>query len=188
VNIAIIGTGNVGGAIARSAGRAGHSVVLSSADRAEAEQVAAATGATLAASNPDAVDAADIAILAVPADAYGDFGTELRDALVGKTVIDVANRPTPDPQRAGCASHAEEFQEALPEARVVKALSTVFAARQADPRIEGRRPDGYVAPRHDDGARPPRQEGRSAARGSVPRRKRGRIGHRPRAVHARDHQ
>ena len=145
MNIAIIGTGNVGGALARSARRAGHAVTVSSADRAQAEELAGTTGATVAGSNREAVEGAAVTILAVPAEAYDDLATELADALVGKTVIDVANRPTPDPARADCTSHAEELQANCPGAHVVKAFNTVFASRQAEPQIEGRRADGYVA-------------------------------------------
>jgi predicted dinucleotide-binding enzyme len=136
-HLGVGGTGNVGGADRPLGGRAGHSVVLSSADRAEAEQVAAATGATLAASYREAVEAADIAILAVPADVYGDVATGARRGTSRQDGHRCREPTTPDAQRVGCTSHAEDLQEAVREARVVKALNTVFAARQADPLIEG---------------------------------------------------
>ena len=145
MKVAIIGSGNVGSALADAATRAGHQVTISSADHAAAREVATATGARLAASNSEALEAADMAIVAIPADAFGDLVAELGGALEGMTVVDVANRPTPDPSRPGCASHAEEFQAAAPTARVVKAINTVFSARQADPVVGGLRVDGYVA-------------------------------------------
>ena len=38
----------------------------------------------------------------------------LREALAHKGVVDVANRPTPDPSRPDCTSHAEEFRRQYP--------------------------------------------------------------------------
>ena len=145
MDVAIIGSGNVGGALAASMARAGHAITISSNDRTEAEQVAASTGARLVESNREAVQGADVTIVAIPPDAFADLAAELRDALSGKTVVDVANRPTPDPAREGCTSHAEEFQASVPDARVIKAFNTVFAARQAQPDLAGVRADGFVA-------------------------------------------
>ena len=153
MNIAIIGSGNVGSALAQAATKAQHTVTIGSADHAQAEGVASATGARVARSNRDAVEAGDITIVAIPADAFGDLASEVGDAFMGRTVVDVANRPTPDLSRPGCASHAEEFQEMVPDARVVKAINTVFAARQADAMVDGLRADGYVAGDDDEAKR-----------------------------------
>ncbi len=150
MNIAIIGSGNVGGALARSSTRARHTVTISSTNRAEAEQVAQSTGATVAGSNAEAARSADITILAVPADTVADVAAELGEAIDGRTVIDVTNRPTPGPDIGRCTSVAEEVQARVPNAHVVKAINTVFAARQADPEIDGMHADGYVAGNDED--------------------------------------
>src|SRR5665647_444350 len=60
MNIAIIGAGNVGRALATSALRAGHSVTVSSSSGDSAATVARETGATAAASNREAVEGADL--------------------------------------------------------------------------------------------------------------------------------
>jgi predicted dinucleotide-binding enzyme len=145
MNVAIIGAGNVGSALAGASVRAGHPVTITSADPAETEATASAVGARPVSSNREAAEGADIIILAVPANAVVDLVTELGDALSGKTVVDVTNRPTPDLSRDTCTSTAEEIQAAVPNAHVVKALNTVFAARQADAVLAGDRADGYVA-------------------------------------------
>jgi len=79
----------------------------------------------------------------VPYTAEPGVAAEIRDAVAGKPVIDVANPMTPD--LSGSASEtsaAEELQAQLPDAHVVKAFNTIFASNQADPRPDV---DGYVA-------------------------------------------
>src|SRR3954447_15575829 len=100
MQVAIIGAGNVGKSLARSIVEAGHAVTISSSDSADAEAVAASTGATAAATNAEAVRGADVVVLAVPTAAIEDVARNLGDALDGKVVVDVANRPTPDPTGA----------------------------------------------------------------------------------------
>ena len=146
MDIAIIGAGNVGRSLAHSIVAAGHSVAISSHDPARAAAVAEETGATAVRSNMDAVKGADVVILAVPTDAVITLARDLGSALDGKIVVDVTNRPTPDPSGAvQPLSIAEELQAAIPNARVVKAFNTLFASRQADPTVDGAPVDGYVA-------------------------------------------
>jgi predicted dinucleotide-binding enzyme len=84
-------------------------------------------------------------LLAVPSSAVGQVVTGLGDAAQGKILVDVTNRPTPDPDAKACTSIAEELQAKVPGAHVIKAINTVFAARQAEPALGGRPADGYVA-------------------------------------------
>jgi predicted dinucleotide-binding enzyme len=147
MQIGIIGAGNVGQALANASVRAGYGVAITSAIPGEAEDVASKVGARAVASNRDAVKGADAVILAVPFDAVEAITTELGDALDGKVVIDVTNRFAPE-QLDG-TSNAELVQGMLPNAKVVKAFNTIFAANQDDPRLEGIQLDGFVA--GDDG-------------------------------------
>jgi predicted dinucleotide-binding enzyme len=151
MKVAIIGAGNVGKALTSSFTRAGHDVVVSAAHEDHAQAVAKETGAHAAPSNADAVGDADLVILAVPATALESVASEIGDDLAGKVVVDVSNRPTPDPAGPG-TSIAEELQDSLPESRVVKAFNTLFATRQADPTVSGVAVDGFVAA-DDDGAK-----------------------------------
>ena len=96
MQIAIIGSGNVGKALAGSFVRAGHAVTVSSAQPEEAAAAAQATGAALAQSNREAIGGAGILVLAVPYAAVGDILAELGAALDGKIVIDVTNRVNPE--------------------------------------------------------------------------------------------
>jgi hypothetical protein len=150
MNIAILGAGNVGSALADSTVRAGHTVTISSSDPDDARRVAEETGARAADTNAAAVDDADIVVLALPADHIVAAATELGTSLDGKVVVDVSNRPTPDLERSECTSSAEELQASAPQARVVKALNTAFAPRQAEPEVAGMQADGYVAGDDED--------------------------------------
>ena len=66
MDIAIIGAGNVGRALAGAAARAGHTISVSSAGRESAQLVAMETGARAAESNRSALDGADVVLLTVP--------------------------------------------------------------------------------------------------------------------------
>ena len=147
MNMAIIGAGNVGRALATSALRAGQSVTVSSASGETSAALARDTGAKKAESNSAAVDGADLVVLAVPYMAIVDVLDEIGPALAGKIVVDATNPLKPD--YSGLAtegtSAAEEIQARIPSARVVKAFNTAFAARQTDPQIAGVQVDGFVA-------------------------------------------
>lgn len=144
MQIAIIGAGNVGRALAASLTRAGHEVTISAAHPEHALEAASRTGATAAATNADAASHADVVVLAVPAEQIAEVAGDLESSLAGKVVVDVSNRPTPTPDGAP-TSIAEELQSRVPGARVVKAFNTAFASRQADPQVRGIAPDGFVA-------------------------------------------
>jgi predicted dinucleotide-binding enzyme len=144
MQIAIIGAGNVGRALAGSLTRAGHHVTVSATHPEHAREAAAQTGASAAATNVDAVSNASVVVLAVPSTAFEGLAAEIGDALTGKVVVDVSNRPTPPPDGTS-TSIAEELQDKLPGTSVVKAFNTSFASRQAEPKINGISADGYVA-------------------------------------------
>ena len=147
MNIAIIGAGNVGGALATSSVRAGHKVTLSAKDPAHADAKAKETGARAVRSAADAVNTADVVILAVPYAAVDAVLDELGDALTGKVLIDVTNRLKMDAMADGVdgTSAAEHIQQMAPKAKVAKAFNYAFASKQADPKADGQSIDGYVA-------------------------------------------
>ena len=100
MQIAIIGAGNVGRALATSLTRAGHDVTIAAAHTEHAAEAADQAGATAAPSNAAAVSGADVVVLAVPAQSIGQIAGELGSSLDGKVVVDVSNRPTPSPAGA----------------------------------------------------------------------------------------
>jgi 8-hydroxy-5-deazaflavin:NADPH oxidoreductase len=152
MNITIIGAGNVGTALTGSAIRTGHSVTVSSAGGESARALAQATGARATASAREAVEGAELVVLAVPYTAVPDVLAEIGPALDGKVVVDATNPLKAD--YSGLATNgvsgAETIQAQVPGARVVKAFNTAFASRQADPTMSGLRADGYVAGDDED--------------------------------------
>jgi predicted dinucleotide-binding enzyme len=144
MDIAIIGAGNVGTALAGAFVRAGHHVTISATHPEHAAQAAKSTGTDSAGTNQEAIAAGDVVILAVPGTAFDAIVGEVGNELAGKVVVDVSNRPTPDPSGAG-TSAAEELQVRIPNASVVKAFNTAFASRQAQPTLDGVAADGFVA-------------------------------------------
>jgi NADPH-dependent F420 reductase len=147
MKIAIIGAGNVGKALAKSALKAGHSVTLSAKNPEHAAEAAKATGAKAARSNVEAVKHAELVIIAVPYDKLGEVFRDLGPSVDGKIVIDTTNHVDME-NVAGVlssASNAEEIQTRHPKVRVVKAFNYAFAARMADPAVNGVKLDGFVA-------------------------------------------
>jgi NADPH-dependent F420 reductase len=133
------GTGPHGRGLAQRLAMAGCAVVVGSRDPARAQGVAAdirrATGSARVGGteNREAVADADATILAIPADGLAEMLVHLRDALVGRIVIDVV---VPLVMRDGLLEHAppsnagsagELVQRALPASRVVAAFKTIPA-------------------------------------------------------------
>lgn len=147
MKIAIIGSGNVGKALAGSATKAGHSVSIAASDPQHAESAANATHSRAASSNRDAVKDAELVIIAVPAAKVDEVVGELAAQLGGKVVVDVTNRVDsqhPDRVLDG-SSTAEKIQKKIPNAHVVKAFNYAFASKMADPKVDGTNLDAYVA-------------------------------------------
>jgi predicted dinucleotide-binding enzyme len=147
MKIAIIGAGNVGGALADAAVKAGHAVTLAATDADKLAQTAAASGANAAASNLDAVRDAELVLLAVPHAAVAGIASELRDSLRGKVVVDSTNplNDTFSDLVTTGRSAAEELQNALPGVPVVKAFNTIFAGRHGSPSEVGLPLDAFIA-------------------------------------------
>ena len=138
MNIAIIGTGNIGSGLALTFGRTPHGVVVAgqSVERALAlaEKLASDSGILVQATDVStAVAAAEVIMLAVPFDAVGSIANAAD--FTGKIVVDVTNPLFEDFSGLTIGhetSAAEEIQSLLAGAAVVKAFNTVFAQIYAD--------------------------------------------------------
>lgn len=90
MDIAIIGTGFIGGTLGRALARAGHRITFGSR---HPEDDSVASGFSASVSTPaGALDGAEVVILALPGSAVGEFAASNAEALAGRLVIDVTNR------------------------------------------------------------------------------------------------
>jgi predicted dinucleotide-binding enzyme len=142
MKVAMIGSGNIGKSLGGALVGAGHELVLAARDQADAATVAGQLGAAAAESLIDAVDKADVVVLAVPYTALEDVASEVRDHVAGKVVVDVTN---PMGQAPAGTSAAQQLAAWLPAASVVKAFNTTFAGLIANPDAHGQTLDALYA-------------------------------------------
>jgi predicted dinucleotide-binding enzyme len=113
-HLSILGTGNMGQAIAAVAAKGGHTLQLLGAD----DIGTPVTG--------------EIVVLAVPYPAIADVIAQRGESLAGKIVVDITNPlnfETFDSLVVPAdSSAAAEIAAALPQSRVLKAFNTTFAA------------------------------------------------------------
>jgi predicted dinucleotide-binding enzyme len=135
MKIGIIGSGNIGSAIARHWVEAGHEVIVSAQHRESAERLARTLGPRARAAEPiEAALAGDVVLLTIPLGEVPRLSPEIRKALEGKIVMDTCN---PYPERDGAV--AQEILDSgrgtgvwtaaqLPGARIVRAFNSVHSA------------------------------------------------------------
>jgi predicted dinucleotide-binding enzyme len=132
MNIAFIGYGQVGGALAVRLAALGHQVVLAAKDVASTSvrNVQARDASIAVAAPAAAVDDADVVFLATPFAAYADALSPLAQALKGKILVDCTNPVGPGLKHGlnSEQSGTERIQQLLPQTRVVKAF-TIYGFR-----------------------------------------------------------
>ena len=140
--IAIIGTGDVAGALGPRFAEQGHTIVYGSRDpsRDKVSALVARTGnGASATTQAEAAAGADVVVLAVPGLLVEDITRGLGD-LSGKIVIDPTNPLSREDGRLAhsvATSNTEIIQGAAPDAKVVKAFNTINWRTMADPATAG---------------------------------------------------
>jgi predicted dinucleotide-binding enzyme len=137
LRIGIIGTGRIGGALARHWVAAGHEVLMSSRHPEELEPLAAELGPLARTGTPaEAAEFGEVVLVSVPYSAMPQIGAENGPALAGKIVLDTSN---PVARRDGAiAGPALEkgsgiaTAEFLPGARIVRAFNCIPAESLAN--------------------------------------------------------
>jgi len=133
MRVGIIGSGRIGGGIAKQLGAAGHELRLSfSRDPASLEQLATEIGPGVSvAIPPDAVEFGEAVVISVP---WGVLPQALQEAgsLAGKIVIDTTNQfgAPPLPSAGETAAHFNAVR--MPGALYTKSFNTLTSGFQAE--------------------------------------------------------
>ncbi|MEJ0036125.1 MAG: NADPH-dependent F420 reductase [Gammaproteobacteria bacterium] len=155
LKIGIIGTGNIGGALAKHWAKAGHEIVIASRHPEQLKDLAKSLGPKVRAGTPkEAATFGDVVLISIPYAATAQLGRDLRSELEGKVVLDTGN-PYPnrdgpmavDARKRGTGATSAEF---LPGTRLVRAFNAI---KWTDLTNEGNHPgEKYAIPLAGDDA------------------------------------
>lgn len=143
MKIAIIGTGNVGGALAQKWAQSGHQIILGVRDTANFKgQELLSEKNISAASIHDACQQAEAVLIAAVPQATADIVKAMGD-VTGKVIIDAMNsvRTKPD----GYNNSFEALKALITGAKVVKCFNSVGFNVMADTNFNGVKADMYMA-------------------------------------------
>lgn len=136
MKIAVIGAGKIGGTIGGKWEAAGHDVVYGLRDPAKKHG---------ARSVEEALEEAEVVLLAIPGNAVIDFVQKNAEALDGKTIIDATNK-----FQGGAMNSWAEIQPAIPAARLYRVFNNYGWDVFAEPRVGGQIADVFYAGPVDD--------------------------------------
>lgn len=149
LKIGIVGTGNIGGALAKHWAKAGHEIVLASRHPEQLQDLAKSLGPKVRTGTPkEAAAFGDVVLISVPYAATPQLGRDLQGELKGKIVLDTGN-PYPnrdgpmaeDVRKRGTGVASAEF---LPGTRLVRAFNAI---KWTDLTNEGNHPgEKYAIP------------------------------------------
>ncbi|MDB6045039.1 MAG: oxidoreductase [Gammaproteobacteria bacterium] len=156
VKIGIIGTGRIGGALARHWVKAGHEVFVSSRHPEELKALVAELGPHAHAGTPrEAAAFGAVILVSIPYGAMPQIGEDLRAELAGKVVLDTSN---PNERRDGEMALAAKKKgagiataEFLHNKRIVRAFNCIPAATLAND--GNRQPERIAIPIGGDDAK-----------------------------------
>lgn len=142
MNIAIIGHGNVGGALAKAWANAGHDVVIGARDP-ESEKVKALTAHDhiAASSIEEAVKNAEVILVATPPQVATELSKQFGE-VKGKTIIDATNAVRSKPDNYPTAFHAFAV---LTNAEMVKCFNSTGFENMANPKYGAIKLDMFMA-------------------------------------------
>jgi predicted dinucleotide-binding enzyme len=136
MKIGIIGSGHIGGTLAKLWVAAGHEVLLSSRHPDELRALAKQLGPRARVGTPrEAASFGDVVLVSVPYKALPELGRDLKAELAGKIVLDTCNPyPGRDGEMAGEARKkgtGVASPEFLPGTRLVRAFNAISAGSLA---------------------------------------------------------
>ncbi len=137
LKIGIIGTGDIGGALARHWGRAGHELLISSRNPERLQSLAREIGPNVKVGTPrEAAAFGTVVLVSVPYHATAQVGRDYANELRGKVVLDTGN---PYPSRDGEMAVRDRqrgtgvaSKEYLPGTKLVRAFNAINAVPLAN--------------------------------------------------------
>lgn len=150
MNIAVIGTGNIGGGLARAWSRKGHRIFLGTRSplNKSLRELVAYNEVLISAHAPEvAAKKAEVILLAVPADAAFSVVSKLGD-LSEKIIIDAMNAVFRKPN--GYQRTSEAIQAAHVDSRIVKAFNMVGAENMNNPKYGETVADMFICGEDND--------------------------------------
>jgi 8-hydroxy-5-deazaflavin:NADPH oxidoreductase len=130
LKIGIVGTGNIGGALATHWAKAGHELLISSRHPEELQDLAKSLGPKVRVGTPrEAAQFGEVILLSVPYKAVPEVGRDLASVWQGKILLETGN-PYPfrdgamatDARKRGTGVTSKEF---LPGVRLVRAFNAI---------------------------------------------------------------
>jgi predicted dinucleotide-binding enzyme len=155
LKIGIIGTGRIGGALARHWVKAGHEVFVSSRHPEELQPLATELGPKLHVGTPrEAAAFGQVILVSVPYSAMPQLGGDYAQELAGKIIIDTSNpserRDGPTAAQYNSKGAGVSTAELLHNKRVVRAFNCIPAASLAND--GNRQPERIAIPLGGDDA------------------------------------
>lgn len=143
MKIAIIGTGNVGGALTQSLSSAGHTIYLGAREpqgqKAQGLRSESVTVHTIM----EAASVADVVILAAVPSATIEIADQIKDVSAGKIVIDAMNSVREKPP--GFSNTTSALVSLLTTADIVKCFDTTGAENMKNPHYGQVSADMFIA-------------------------------------------
>ncbi len=155
MKIGVIGTGDIGGALARHWARAGHQLLISSRHPEQLQALAAELGSNVKVGTPrEAAAFGDVVLVSVPYHATPQVGRDYAAELAGKVVLDTGN---PYPSRDGEMAVRDRARgtgvaskEYLPGTKLVRAFNAINSGPLANESF--RKPERLGIPLASDDA------------------------------------
>lgn len=143
MNIAIIGAGNVGGALAAQWHKAGHQVIIGTRDSQspKVQKVLEVTPDITVASIEEAVHASDVVLISTPPTAIFDLIAQMGD-VTGKVIIDATNAVRQKPEPYATVYHALVDKT---NAESVKCFNSTGFENMHNPIYQGQGIDMFMA-------------------------------------------
>lgn len=135
MNIAILGSGKIGGTLGKKWAGAGHTIIFGvrHPDKPEVQELIKSLGGSASATSvEDAINLGEVVVFAVPGAAMDETITEHAQVLDGKTVIDATNN-----MGASKVNSLATFTEKTPQVKYFRAFNNYGWENFANPSTDG---------------------------------------------------